>query len=51
MEVGETNGHKRGEDQDFIRKSALFALGISEVLNLNSWRIPGWIVLIYIAEA
>jgi hypothetical protein len=32
MDVEGTDGRERGEDQDFERKSALFALATSEVL-------------------
>jgi hypothetical protein len=32
-----TDGRERGEDQDFERKSALFALATSEVLIVNIW--------------
>ncbi|KAK5661043.1 hypothetical protein OQA88_12422 [Cercophora sp. LCS_1] len=37
MDVEGTDGRERGEDQDFERKSALFALAISEVLIVNIW--------------
>ena len=37
MDVEGTDGRERGEDQDFERKSALFALATSEVLILNMW--------------
>ncbi|KAH7155291.1 RHD3/Sey1 [Dactylonectria estremocensis] len=37
MDVEGTDGRERGEDQDFERKSALFALATSEVLILNIW--------------
>jgi hypothetical protein len=37
MDVEGTDGRERGEDQDFERKSALFALATSEVLILNVW--------------
>ncbi|CAH0059483.1 unnamed protein product [Clonostachys solani] len=37
MDVEGTDGRERGEDQDFERKSALFALATSEVLLLNIW--------------
>ncbi|GMG27236.1 unnamed protein product [[Candida] boidinii] len=37
MDVEGTDGRERGEDQDFERKSALFALSTSEVLIINLW--------------
>ncbi|KAI0163413.1 RHD3/Sey1 [Pestalotiopsis sp. NC0098] len=37
MDVEGTDGRERGEDQDFERKSALFALATSEVLIMNIW--------------
>lgn len=37
MDVEGTDGRERGEDQDFERKSALFALATSEVLIINIW--------------
>ncbi|KAM0244590.1 hypothetical protein ACHAQJ_010742 [Trichoderma viride] len=37
MDVEGTDGRERGEDQDFERKSALFALATSEVLLINIW--------------
>ncbi|KAI3404536.2 SEY1 [Candida oxycetoniae] len=37
MDVEGTDGRERGEDQDFERKAALFALATSEVLILNIW--------------
>jgi hypothetical protein len=37
MDVEGTDGQERGEDQDFERKSALFALATSEVLLVNMW--------------
>ncbi|KAI2778890.1 root hair defective 3 GTP-binding protein [Daldinia loculata] len=37
MDVEGTDGRERGEDQDFERKSALFALATSEVLIVNVW--------------
>lgn len=37
MDVEGTDGRERGEDQDFERKSALFALATSEVIILNIW--------------
>ncbi|KAJ4328229.1 Dynamin-like GTPase that mediates homotypic ER fusion [Fusarium piperis] len=37
MDVEGTDGRERGEDQDFERKSALFALATSEILILNVW--------------
>ena len=37
MDVEGTDGRERGEDQDFERKSALFALTTSEVLIVNIW--------------
>ena len=39
MDVEGTDGRERGEDQDFERKSALFALATSEVLvSFSSFR-------------
>jgi len=35
--VWPTDGRERGEDQDFERKSSLFALATSEVLMVNIW--------------
>lgn len=37
MDVEGTDGRERGEDQDFERKGALFALATSEVLIVNIW--------------
>jgi hypothetical protein len=37
MDVEGADGRERGEDQDFERKSALFALATSEVLLVNIW--------------
>lgn len=37
LDVEGTDGRERGEDQDFERKSALFALATSEVLIVNMW--------------
>ena len=37
MDVEGTDGRERGDDQDFERKSALFALATSEVLIVNLW--------------
>ncbi|KAL1952615.1 hypothetical protein VTO42DRAFT_4680 [Malbranchea cinnamomea] len=37
MDVEGTDGRERGEDQDFERKSALFALATSEVIIINIW--------------
>lgn len=37
LDVEGTDGRERGEDQDFERKSALFALATSEVLIINIW--------------
>lgn len=37
LDVEGTDGRERGEDQDFERKSALFALASSEVLLVNMW--------------
>ncbi|KAI5961437.1 SEY1 [Candida pseudojiufengensis] len=37
MDVEGTDGRERGEDQDFERKAALFALSTSEILILNVW--------------
>jgi hypothetical protein len=37
MDVEGTDGQERGEDQDFERKSALFALATSEILLVNMW--------------
>lgn len=37
MDVEGTDGRERGEDQDFERKSALFALATSEVIIVNIW--------------
>ncbi|KAK6497090.1 Dynamin-like GTPase that mediates homotypic ER fusion [Arthrobotrys conoides] len=37
MDVEGTDGRERGEDQDFERKSALFAIATSEVLIVNIW--------------
>ncbi|WFD19925.1 Dynamin-like GTPase that mediates homotypic ER fusion [Malassezia caprae] len=37
MDVEGTDGRERGEDQDFERKSALFALTTAECLIVNMW--------------
>lgn len=37
MDVEGTDGRERGEDQDFERKAALFALSSSEILIINIW--------------
>ncbi|KAI5800422.1 RHD3/Sey1 [Peziza echinospora] len=37
MDVEGTDGRERGEDQDFERKSALFALATSEIMIVNIW--------------
>lgn len=37
MDVEGSDGRERGEDQDFERKAALFALSTSEVLIVNIW--------------
>ena len=37
MDVEGTDGRERGEDQEFERKSTLFALATSEVLLVNIW--------------
>ncbi|ODV77171.1 putative stress-related vesicular transport protein [Suhomyces tanzawaensis NRRL Y-17324] len=37
MDVEGTDGRERGEDQDFERKAALFALATSEILIINIW--------------
>lgn len=37
MDVEGTDGRERGEDQDFERKAALFAMATSEVLIVNLW--------------
>ena len=37
MDVEGTDGRERGEDQDFERKAALFALATSEILIVNIW--------------
>ncbi|QSL64677.1 hypothetical protein MERGE_001979 [Pneumocystis wakefieldiae] len=37
MDVEGMDGRERGEDQDFERKSALFALAISDVIIINLW--------------
>ncbi|ODV73568.1 dynamin-like GTPase SEY1 [Cyberlindnera jadinii NRRL Y-1542] len=37
MDVEGSDGRERGEDQDFERKAALFALATSEVLIVNIW--------------
>jgi hypothetical protein len=37
LDVEGTDGRERGEDQDFERRSALFALATSEVLIVNMW--------------
>ncbi|ORZ32888.1 root hair defective 3 GTP-binding protein [Catenaria anguillulae PL171] len=37
MDVEGTDGRERGEDQDFERKSSLFAIAIAEVIIINMW--------------
>lgn len=37
LDVEGSDGAERGEDQDFERKAALFAISISEVLIVNMW--------------
>lgn len=37
MDVEGTDGRERGEDQDFERKLALFAMSTSEILIINIW--------------
>ncbi|CCH61377.1 hypothetical protein TBLA_0E03230 [Henningerozyma blattae CBS 6284] len=37
LDVEGSDGAERGEDQDFERKAALFALAVSEVLIVNLW--------------
>jgi hypothetical protein len=37
MDVEGTDGRERGEDQDFERKSSLFALAVAEVILINMW--------------
>ncbi|KAH3677221.1 hypothetical protein WICMUC_001802 [Wickerhamomyces mucosus] len=37
MDVEGSDGRERGEDQDFERKAALFALSTSQVLIINIW--------------
>ncbi|KAG5440170.1 hypothetical protein PCANB_001739 [Pneumocystis canis] len=37
MDVEGMDGRERGDDQDFERKSALFALAISDVIIINLW--------------
>ncbi|KAL1918764.1 uncharacterized protein VTP21DRAFT_2786 [Calcarisporiella thermophila] len=37
VDVEGTDGHERGENQDFERKSALFSLAIAEVVLVNMW--------------
>lgn len=37
LDVEGSDGAERGEDQDFERKAALFAIAISEVLIVNMW--------------
>lgn len=37
LDVEGTDGRERGDDQDFERRSALFALATSEVLIVNMW--------------
>lgn len=37
MDVEGTDGRERGEDQDFERKAALFAMATSEILIVNLW--------------
>lgn len=45
MDVEGTDGRERGEDQDFERKSALFALATSEVLVGVSFFLFLWLTL------
>ncbi|AQZ17071.1 SEY1 (YOR165W) [Zygosaccharomyces parabailii] len=37
LDVEGSDGAERGEDQDFERKAALFAISVSEVLIVNMW--------------
>ena len=37
LDVEGSDGSERGEDQDFERKAALFAISVSEVLIVNMW--------------
>lgn len=37
LDVEGSDGAERGEDQDFERKAALFAIAVSEVLIINLW--------------
>lgn len=37
LDVEGSDGAERGEDQDFERKAALFAIAVSEVLIVNMW--------------
>ncbi|KAG4304682.1 hypothetical protein PORY_002075 [Pneumocystis oryctolagi] len=37
MDIEGMDGRERGDDQDFERKSALFALAISDVIIINLW--------------
>ncbi|KAL7746285.1 Dynamin-like GTPase that mediates homotypic ER fusion [Sorochytrium milnesiophthora] len=37
MDVEGTDGRERGEDQDFERKSSLFAVAVAEVIIVNMW--------------
>lgn len=37
LDVEGSDGAERGEDQDFERKAALFALSVSEILIINMW--------------
>lgn len=37
LDVEGSDGAERGEDQDFERKAALFAIAVSEVLIINMW--------------
>lgn len=37
LDVEGTDGRERGEDQEFERKAALFALATSEILIINMW--------------
>lgn len=37
LDVEGSDGSERGEDQDFERKAALFAISVSEVLIINMW--------------
>ncbi|CCE64882.1 hypothetical protein TPHA_0J00590 [Tetrapisispora phaffii CBS 4417] len=37
LDIEGSDGQERGEDQDFERKAALFAIAVSEVLIVNMW--------------